>query len=60
MQRFIFLYDMVVFNFKTTVTQNGPGSAVLDMALSHKIWINSNADGWRPELENLLKSHYGM
>ena len=55
-----FILDEQRDNFKTTVTQNGTGSAVLDMAISHNIWINSNADGWRPELENLLKSHYGM
>lgn len=52
--------DESLDNIKLTVTQNAPGSTVLEMALWRKIWINSNADGWRPELENLLKNHYGM
>jgi hypothetical protein len=30
------------------------------MALRRKVWINSNADGWRPELQKLLADHFGM
>lgn len=58
--RIPFLLDETKDNLKLSVNQNGPGGTYLDWALRRKIWINNNPDGWRPELEALLKRHYGM
>jgi hypothetical protein len=58
--RIPFILSETSDNLKLTVTQNAPSGAALDMALRRKVWINSNADGWRPELQKLLADHFGM
>lgn len=47
-------------NYKLTVTQLTPSGSEIEWRSRRKIWLNSNNEGWRPELKNLLKNHFGF
>lgn len=47
-------------NLKYGVYTNRPPVEELQAAFKKKIWITNSPDGWRPELESMLKQHYDL
>ena len=47
-------------NLKYGVYTSRPPAGELQAAFRKKIWITNSPDGWRPELESMLKQHYDL
>lgn len=45
--------------YKCGIYRSAPRMDIVESAFTKKIWIQNSPEGWIPQLENMLKAHYG-